>query len=52
MKIYLNGKEYEAREGETLLEAAERAGIEIPSLCHLHGAETSPVPCGLCTVEV
>ncbi|HFC98111.1 MAG TPA: FAD-dependent oxidoreductase [Thermosulfurimonas dismutans] len=52
MKIYLNGKEYEAREGETLLEAAERAGIEIPSLCHLHGAEASPVPCGLCTVEV
>jgi NADPH-dependent glutamate synthase beta subunit-like oxidoreductase/ferredoxin len=40
-----------ARAGETILEAARRAGIDIPALCHqpgLPGAEA----CRLCVVEI
>ena len=49
----LNGQEVEAREGETIWQAAHRLGVEIPHLCY------SPEPgyredgnCRACMVEV
>ena len=32
--LQIDGKEVEATEGMTVLEAAHRAGISIPTLCH------------------
>lgn len=39
MQVKINNIEIEAREGETILKVAERAGIEIPTLCHREGVE-------------
>jgi len=50
MKIIINGKDIEAREGDTILQAASNAGIRIPTLCHLKGAAPGG-SCGLCEVE-
>lgn len=51
MKIKLNGKVVEARNGETILEVARREGVEIPTLCYLKkDFETSN--CRMCLVEV
>ena len=33
----LNGRSVEAIEGETILEAADRIGVEIPRLCYKEG---------------
>lgn len=50
-KITINGTVYEFKQGETILEVAEKNGIEIPTLCHLKG--TTPTgKCGVCVVEV
>ena len=51
MKISINGMEITAQESITILEAAERAGIYIPTLCHVRG-KNGENPCGLCVVEV
>ena len=32
--VKIDGKDVEARAGMTILEAAQTAGIEIPTLCH------------------
>ena len=37
----LNGRSVEALEGETILEAADRIGIEIPRLCYKEGIPVS-----------
>ena len=43
----LNGRDREVAEGETILQAARRVGVEIPTLCH--HADLSPVgSCRLC----
>jgi NADH dehydrogenase/NADH:ubiquinone oxidoreductase subunit G len=34
MKIIIDNREVEAREGQTILEAARENGIEIPALCY------------------
>ena len=49
--LTIDGKEIGAQEGETILEAANRVGIEIPTLCY-HEAITPYGACRLCTVEV
>lgn len=49
--LQMDGKEVRAKEGETLLEAAQGAGISIPTLCH-HGKLEPYGGCRLCTVEV
>ena len=47
----LNGKETPFRQGQTILDAAKDAGIEIPTLCYLKG--TAPTgACRICLVEV
>lgn len=50
INITIDGKALTAEKGQTILEAAIAAGIEIPTLCHnktvkVYGA------CGLCVVE-
>ena len=35
--IEVNGREMEARKGETLLTVLRREGIDIPTLCHVEG---------------
>ena len=49
--IHLNGKAYEFRPGETILEVARRSGIDIPTLCYLKAITPTGV-CRICVVEV
>lgn len=51
MKIRIDGKEIEVTAGETILEAARRAGIRIPTLCY-HEAFGGQGVCRFCMVEV
>ncbi|MFO1340275.1 MAG: formate dehydrogenase subunit alpha [Burkholderiaceae bacterium] len=47
----LNGQPCEAREGETILKAAERAGVRVPRLCYTDGLRPDG-NCRACVVEV
>jgi len=49
--IQIDGKEVKAREGATLLEAAQSAGISIPTLCY-HEKLQPYGGCRLCLVEL
>lgn len=49
--LQIDGKEVKAEEGMTVLEAAQSAGIFIPTLCH-HEVLEPYGGCRLCTVEV
>ena len=49
--IRIDGIELKAAEGMTVLEAAENAGIFIPTLCH-HAKLAPYGVCRLCTVEI
>lgn len=51
MKIQIDGKEIEALEGESILDAALRAGIFIPHLCS-HPDLEAKGGCRLCSVEI
>lgn len=51
MKIFINGKEIDAQQSVTILDAAKQAGIYIPTLCYVEGRKAEN-PCGLCVVEV
>jgi iron-only hydrogenase group A len=51
MKIIIDGKEIEAVEGQSVLEAAKNAGIEIPALCY-HPDLCVKANCRLCVVEI
>lgn len=51
MKLKIDGKICEGREGETLMEVAKRNNIHIPSLCYMKGFE-GLARCRLCLVEV
>ncbi|MBW2500043.1 MAG: (2Fe-2S)-binding protein, partial [Deltaproteobacteria bacterium] len=51
MKLRIDDIEVEAREGQTIFEAASEAGIEIPVLCHQPGLDPVGV-CRLCAVDV
>ena len=50
-RIKINGRLTSARVGETILEAAQDAGIHIPTLCHLEGVSDIGA-CRLCLVEM
>lgn len=50
MKIEINGKTFETPEGLTILEAAAKAGVKIPTLCFLKGTAPGGV-CGICEAE-
>ncbi len=47
----LNGKDLEAKDGELLIEAAERNGVHIPRFCY-HPRMESVGMCRMCLVEV
>jgi bidirectional [NiFe] hydrogenase diaphorase subunit len=49
--LQIDGREVEAREGMTVLEAAQSAGIFIPTLCHHEKLEPYG-GCRICIVEV
>ena len=49
--LQIDGKEVRAKEGMTVLEAAQNAGISIPTLCHHEKLEPFG-GCRLCIVEV
>ena len=49
--LQIDGKEVSAREGMTVLEAAQSAGISIPTLCHHEKLEPFG-GCRICIVEV
>ncbi|MEM2091686.1 MAG: 2Fe-2S iron-sulfur cluster-binding protein [Candidatus Bathyarchaeia archaeon] len=51
VKLKIDGVEVTAYEGETILDAAKRAGIRIPTLCYLEGL-SSYGSCRLCIVEI
>ncbi|MBN2351491.1 MAG: (2Fe-2S)-binding protein [Spirochaetales bacterium] len=50
-KITINNKEITVRENETILAAAKKAGISIPTLCHMEGFPPSGA-CRICVVEL
>ena len=51
MNLTIDGKICNAREGDTILQAAQANGFSIPTLCHL--AELTPTgACRICLVEV
>ena len=50
IKVIIDGKEYEAREGEYILNIARANGIFIPAICYLTGCSPT-LACRLCLVE-
>ena len=51
MKVTINGKIVEAKEGETILSVAERNGFQIPTLC-FHSDVRIGASCRICVVKV
>lgn len=51
VKLNIDGKEVEAEEGKTIIEAARAAGINIPTLCY--NEKLAPYgACRFCSVEI
>lgn len=51
VKLTIDNKEVEVRPGSTILEAAQKAGIKIPTLCYQSGL-SSVGACRICLVKV
>jgi heterodisulfide reductase subunit A len=51
IEVTIDGQPIEVEDGATILEAAQKLGIEIPTLCH-HPALEPYGACRLCTVEI
>ncbi|WP_321490349.1 [FeFe] hydrogenase, group A [uncultured Hyphomonas sp.] len=51
IELTINGRPVELDKGGTLLDAARKAGIHIPTLCHYPGLPSHSV-CRMCLVEV
>jgi len=49
--LQIDGREVKAEEGMTILEAAQSAGISVPTLCHHEKLEPYGA-CRICTVEI
>ena len=50
VKVTINGIAVEAQPDDTVLLAAQRVGIKIPSLCYLKGVN-EPAACRVCVIE-
>jgi predicted molibdopterin-dependent oxidoreductase YjgC len=50
-QVTINGKNFSAEPGETILDVARRNSIDIPTLCYLKGASPTGA-CRVCVVEV
>jgi NADH dehydrogenase/NADH:ubiquinone oxidoreductase subunit G len=51
IRVVIDGREVKGRSGTTILEAAEKAGVTIPTLCHRPDLSPSG-NCRICVVEV
>ncbi|HSM73851.1 MAG TPA: 2Fe-2S iron-sulfur cluster-binding protein [Desulfobacterales bacterium] len=51
INIWVNDRELKAHPGQTILQAADEAGIVIPRLCY-HPALAPSGSCRLCAVEI
>jgi len=51
VNLTINGQRIQSQPGKTVLEAAQTAGIDIPTLCH-HPAVESWGGCRMCLVEI
>ncbi len=51
IEIHVDGRAIEAKEGETILSALKREGIQVPTLCHMEGLPPSGA-CRMCVVEM
>jgi len=51
IKLVMDGREVEVQEGATLLDAARRLAIGIPTMCHVDGVPSTG-SCFLCVVQV
>ncbi len=51
MRVTIDGRDVSVEPGTTILAAARRLGIRIPTLCHVDGFEPS-ASCFLCAVQV
>ena len=51
IQMSINGREVSVKEGSTILDAAEKAGEKIPTLCHIKGLSPSGA-CRMCVVEI
>ncbi len=51
VKLTIDGIKVEAKSGDTILSAAKKAGIQIPTLCHVKGLPAQGA-CRICLVEV
>lgn len=51
MNFRIDGREVAARPGETILQAAERIGIQVPHLCYTEGMRPDG-NCRACVVEI
>jgi len=51
IKLTIDGKAIEVDDGTTILDAARKVGVEIPTLCHFKGIEP-PVSCFVCVVKI
>lgn len=49
--LTINGEQYSAQDGETILDVARQHRIPIPTLCHLEGLSTVGA-CRLCVVQI
>ncbi|NBC82368.1 MAG: 2Fe-2S iron-sulfur cluster binding domain-containing protein [Bacteroidetes bacterium] len=56
IKLTIDKKEVKVEQGSTLLEAAKKVGIDIPTLCYMHlddiNVNHKPGGCRVCSVEV
>ena len=56
INLTIDGQAVQVEKGSTILDAAKKLGIEIPTLCHLHmheiGLNNQPASCRVCVVEV
>jgi len=52
MAVIINGRPIDFSPGETVLQVAKRAGIDIPHLCALDWAPSPAASCRMCVVEV
>ena len=51
IQFTLDGREVDAREGESILQAAQRHGVDIPHLCYKDGLRADG-NCRACVVEI
>ncbi len=51
IRVIIDGQSYEVEKGTTLLDAAKKAGIKIPTLCYHPDLEVAGI-CRICVVEV